>query len=99
MVVGWWLKLGEFGLKMCEFREQNLCPGERRGTNGLNCIRPDSSHILRLSMASEKKKKSHGKGAVILSHNTLSCRSNLTCLRAILPSENLLHANAAKEHT
>lgn len=52
-----------------------------------------------LAWRQKKKKKSHGKGAVILSHNTLSCRSNLTCLRAILPSENLLHANAAKEHT
>lgn len=42
--------------------------------------------------------ESHGKDAIILSHNTLSRRSNLNCLRASLPSENLRRADAAGAH-
>lgn len=34
-----------------------------------------------------------GKGVTIFSHNTLSCRSSPSCLRAILPSEHLLRAH------
>jgi len=41
VLVGWCLTLEEFGLKICEFGEQNLCPGKRR--SGHNCIRPDLS--------------------------------------------------------
>lgn len=63
-----------------------------------SCIRPDLSDILPLRKASEKM-HIHGKGVIKLSHNTLSRGSNPNCLRAILPSENLPCADAARAHT
>lgn len=80
------------------FREETKRPqpvGQRWMKN--SCIRPGSSDILSLRKASEKM-KSHGKGVIILSHNTWSRRGNLNCLRASLPSENLPRADAARAH-
>lgn len=80
------------------FPEETKCPqpaGQRWMRN--SCIRPGSTDILSLRKASEKM-KSHGKGVIILSHNTWSHRGNLNCLRASLPSENLPRADAARAH-